>query len=176
MRLYPKGAPQAVIDHPVWGHHEAIKGDGEDAGGFELPDELSDELHSFHYRGKRIWETEDERSERRQREGLAHRRDPAALYETVSDMADLTRALAAVQLGQSSPVPADPQDEIAALKRRLAELEGGAPKGEPEVKPETRAVVKVEPDFKAEPKGDAKPEHKPSVKPRPGSAKDTPAA
>jgi hypothetical protein len=164
MRLYPKGAPQAVIDHPVWGHHEAIKGDGEDAGGFELPDELSDELHSFHYRGKPIWETEDERAERRQREGLAHRRDPAALYETVSDMADLTRALAAVQLGQSGPAPADPQDEIAALKRRLAELEGSPLKDEPAVKPEQEA----KPDPKAEPKAPAKR--------GPASAKDTPAA
>ena len=158
MRLYPKGAPQAVIDHPVWGRHEVIKGDGEDAGGFDLPDELSDELHSYHYRGKRIWETEDERAERLQREGLAHRRDPAALYETVSGMADLTRQLAAVQLGQSAaPAPADPEDEIAALKRRLAELEGGTANDEPEPKP------KAGPDSKPEPKdGPAKPRTSPA--------------
>jgi hypothetical protein len=170
MRLYPKGAPQAVIDHPVWGRYEVIAGDGEDAGGFDLPDELSDEMHSFCYRGKRIWETEDERAERRQREGLAHRRDPAALYETVSDMADLTRQLAQVQLGQAAPAPADPQDEIAALKRRLAELEGGAAKSGPEVKPEA--------DARADPKDGAKLESKTPAKPRSASAsaKDTPAS
>lgn len=162
MRLYPKGAPQAVIDHPVWGRYEVIAGDGEDAGGFDLPDELSDEIHSFHYRGKRIWETEDERAERRQREGLAHRRDPAALYETVSGMADLTRQLAAVQLGQSAPGALDPEDEIAALRRRLAELEGASAKDGPEVK--------------QDPKADSRPEAKAPAKPRPGSAKEAPAA
>jgi hypothetical protein len=161
MRLYPIGAPQPVIDHPAWGRHEARDEDG----GFDLPDDLSDELHSFHYRGKRIWETEDERSERMQREGLAHRRDPAALYETVSGMADLTRQLAAVQLGQSAAAaPSDPHDEIAALKRRLAELEGGAAKDEPEGDP------KADPEGGAEP--EAKPEAKAPARPRPAARKD----
>jgi hypothetical protein len=156
MRLYPIGAPQPLIEHPAWGRYEA----GKEDGGFDLPDELSDELHSFCHRGKRIWETEDERSERQQREGLAHRRDPAALFETVSGMADLTRQLAAVQLGQSAPASMGPEDEIAVLRRRLAELEGGA----------------AEPEAKPEPEAGSKPEVKAPVKRGPASAKDAPAA
>jgi hypothetical protein len=41
MRIYPyKGAPREVFDHPQWGHFEADM-----EGGFDLPDELSDELN-----------------------------------------------------------------------------------------------------------------------------------
>jgi hypothetical protein len=155
MRLYPLGAAQPVIDHPVHGRIEA----GED-GGFDLSDDLSDELHSFCHRGKRIWETEDERSERRQREGLAARRDPAALFDTVSGMADLTRQLAQAQLAQAAPAPVNREEEIAALKRRLAELEGTA-----------------EPDLASgEPEPKTAPEPKAPAKPRSGSAKDPAAA
>jgi hypothetical protein len=57
MRLYPYNAPRTVIDHPVWGHFEA-----DSDRGFDLPDELSDELGSFRHRGKPLFETEDERS------------------------------------------------------------------------------------------------------------------
>jgi hypothetical protein len=149
MRLYPTNdVPRTVIDHPVWGRYEV-----RDHGGFDLPDELSDEMHSFCIRGKHVWETEDERTDRLRSEGLAHRRDPAALFETVSGMADLTRQLAAVQLGQSAPAPASPEDEIAALERRLAELRAGTAKDAEEAAPSEKPAGRS-----AAPKGAAKPD------------------
>jgi hypothetical protein len=87
MRLYPLGAPRAVIDHPVWGNFAADP----DHGGFDLPDELSDEMHSFHHRGKKIWETEDERSERLHGDETARQRDPATLYAAIGELVSLAR-------------------------------------------------------------------------------------
>ena len=174
MRLYPLGAAQAAIDHPEYGHIKAGKG-----GGFDLSDDLSDELASFCIRGKRIWETEDERSERLQREGLAARRDPAALFDTVSGMADLTRQLAEVQLAHGRPAaeaPADPAGEIAALRKRLAELEGEQPDPGP---PGTGGSEKTDTTGSAAPgaEDDSKPEPgaKAPAKPRSAPAKNTPA-
>ena len=112
-RLYPKGAPREAIDHPDWGHFNADP----DHGGFDLPDEMSDEMHSFHHRGKPVWETEDERSLRQHGEELARRRDPAALYDAVGDFTSVLGGLAA------RLAPADRDAEVAELRRRLAELE-----------------------------------------------------
>jgi hypothetical protein len=118
MRLYPLNAPRTVIDHPVWGHFEA-----DDHGGFDLPDEMSDELHSFSHRGKRIWETEDERSLRLHGEDLARRRDPAALYDAVDNFTGLLGKLAAVQVPAAAAVPDSRDAEIAELRRQLAEFQ-----------------------------------------------------
>ena len=115
MRLYPLNAPQQVIDHPDWGRFDAHP----DHGGFDLPDELSDELHSFHHRGRRIWETEDERSERLHKADLDRRRDPASLYDAVDGFSELIRRLTAAG---SSAAPLDPAAEAAMLRKRLAEL------------------------------------------------------
>lgn len=176
MRLYPTNdVPRTVIDHPAWGHFEAGG-----HGGFDLPDELSDEMHSFHHRGKRIWETEDERSDRLRLEGLAHRRDPAALFETVSGMADLTRQLAEAQLAQGRPALADPAEEIAALRRRIAELEGAQPHPTPADGDSDRGGTEEKPGSAAGSGAESgpKPESgaKAPAKPRPSSAKSVPAA
>ena len=87
MRLYPLNAPRTVIDHPVWGHFEADP----DHGGFDLPDEMSDEMHSFHLRGKPMWESEDERSVRLHGEESARRRDPESLYNAVAELLGLAK-------------------------------------------------------------------------------------
>lgn len=118
MRLYPKGAPRHVVDHPKWGHFEAA-GDG----GFDFPDEMSDELHSFHHRGKPLWENDDERSVRLHTDDLERRRDPAALYDAVDNFTGLLGKLAAVQVPAAAAPDGAAQAEIAELKRQLAELQ-----------------------------------------------------
>jgi hypothetical protein len=127
MRLYPYNAPRTVIDHPVWGHFEADP----DHGGFDLPDELSDELHPFHYRGKPIWETEDEKSLRERTDDLGRRRDPAALYDAVGGFTSVVKQMATALAPAAPAAPVDRDEEIAALRRRLAELEAPAGDGKP---------------------------------------------
>jgi hypothetical protein len=126
MRLYPLNAPRTAIDDPVWGHFDADP----QHGGFDLPDELSDTMHSFHHRGKPVWETEDERSLRMHGDDLARRRDPAALYDAVGNITDAFKqigaAIGAAQL-QAPATPAVAEDsreaELEALRARVAELE-----------------------------------------------------
>jgi hypothetical protein len=121
MRLYPRGAPRTVIDDPVWGHFEA-----DEHGGFDLPDEMSDEQHSFHHRGKPAWENDDERSVRLHGEDLDRRRDPAALYDAVGDVTALFRQIGSA-LSASAATPSEAAEtELAALRQRIAELEGSA--------------------------------------------------
>lgn len=168
MRLFPLGAAQAAIDHPEYGHIKA----GAD-GGFDLSDDLSDELHSFCVRGKRIWETQDERSDRLQREGLARRRDPAELYDTVAGMASLTQQLAQAQLAQAPAAPADPAGEITALRKRLAELEAEAPHPAPADGTSNGGDGNGEPGATAE--SDPKAPAKTPAKPRTPAAKTAPA-
>jgi hypothetical protein len=113
-RLFSRMSAGAV-DDPVHGHFEP------DAdGGFNFPDQLSDHLHSVHIRKKRAWETEMERDERRHGEESARRRDPETLYNAVSDIANITRQLAALQLGA---VPAvSPDADVAALTAEVEML------------------------------------------------------
>jgi hypothetical protein len=113
-RLFSRMSAGAV-DDPVHGHFEP------DAdGGFNFPDQLSDHLHSVHIRKKRAWETEMERDERRHGEESARRRDPETLYNAVSDIANITRQLAALQLGA---VPAvSPDADVARLTAEVEKL------------------------------------------------------
>ena len=98
MRLYSKTYAGA-IDDPVYGHFEPDK----DHGGFDLPDELSDQLHSVHVRRKPAWETEEERNERLHGEESARRRDPETLYNAVAEIAGITKQLAGIQLAAAEP-------------------------------------------------------------------------
>jgi hypothetical protein len=165
MRLYPTTGESPAIDAPE-GHFEP----GDDGGYDRLPDAVYDRLYGMAVRGRKLFENELERAERLHGDDLARRRDPASVHDALSELAVVTKQLAALQLAQAQAsgvtVPVDPQDEAAALRRRLAELEGGPAKDEPEVKPEPKADSRPE----------AKPEPKAPVKPRPGSAKDAPAA
>lgn len=80
MRLYTRTGATA-LDHPVFGHFDA------DAdGGFDFPNELSDQLHGFAIGGRPLWETDIERQNRLGREELERRRDPASLYEAVAQL------------------------------------------------------------------------------------------
>ncbi len=84
------------------------------AGGFDFPDEVSDAVGGFAVKGKRLWETEEDRADRMHGMEMARRRDPASMLTVMEENAalvrqltELTAALAAAQLGkQAVPVPA----------------------------------------------------------------------
>jgi hypothetical protein len=98
VRLYSR-MNAGAIDDPVFGHFEP----GKDHGGFDLPDELSDQLHSIHVRKKPAWETEEERDERLHGEETARRRDPETLYAAVADIANIAKELTAAKAAPPAP-------------------------------------------------------------------------
>jgi hypothetical protein len=124
-RLYSR-MHAGAIDDPEYGHFEPDP----DHGGFDLPDELSDRLHSFHHRGKPGWESEIEQDERLHGEESARRRDPETLYNAVAGIAGIAAQLAALQAGG---VPDAAKGEVAkltaeveALRAQLAEATTGS--------------------------------------------------
>ena len=116
MRLYSR-MNAVAHDHP--GYDETFKPNAED-GGFDFPDDVADELHRFHHRGKPAWETADERDLRLHGEESARRRDPEALYNAVADIANLARQAG----GQQAAAGLSPEmaAELAQLRKELAEL------------------------------------------------------
>jgi hypothetical protein len=92
VRLYSR-MNAGAIDDPAFGHFEP----GKEHGGFDLPDELADQLHSVHVRKKPAWETEEERDERLHGEESARRRDPETLYAAVADIANIAKELTAAK-------------------------------------------------------------------------------
>jgi hypothetical protein len=167
MRLYPTTGESPAIDAPE-GHYEP----GDDGGYDSLPDAVYDRLYGMAVRGRKLFENELERAARLHGDDLARRRDPASVHDALSELAAVTKQLAALQLAQARAggvtVPVDPQDEAAALRRRLAELEGAPAKDEPEVKPEPKAEAKSGPDPKAGPKPAAKAPARAAAKPADG--------
>lgn len=126
MRMYSRTNATAV-DDPVFGHFAVDP----DHGGFDLPDELADRLHSFHHRKKPAWETEIEREERLHGEDSARRRDPQTLYNAVEGIGALLERLAAV-LPAAAPAAADNDvaaltAEVEALRAQLAEAQAQTP-------------------------------------------------
>jgi hypothetical protein len=92
MRLYSRVGATA-LDHPT-GHYDADP----DTGAFEFPDEVSDELHSFHSGGKPMWEDQAERDRRLAAEELERLRDPATLLEAIRKQNELVAAVIAPQV------------------------------------------------------------------------------
>lgn len=80
MRLYTRTGATA-LDDPEFGHFDA----SED-GGFDFPDELSERLHRFAFRGKPAWENDIERQQRLMDEEMERRRDPATLMSLVETL------------------------------------------------------------------------------------------
>jgi hypothetical protein len=109
MRLYSLIGAIAHED-PEYGHFEAGEGDGS----FLFPDEVSEVLVTTGVKGRKLWETEDQRATRLHGQEMARRRDPASMLEVMETNAALTRQLtevmtqlAALQLAQAG-VPASP--------------------------------------------------------------------
>ena len=80
MRLYPRTEGTAAVDHRGV-HYEAAAD-----GSFEFPNEVSDELHSFHVRARPMWEDQIERQHRMILEEAARRADPATLLSAVEQL------------------------------------------------------------------------------------------
>lgn len=112
-RLYPR-VPTLAVD-AAEGHFEA-----EEDGGFDFPGPLAAQLHSARHSGRQVWETSVERQERTHGEDLARRRDPAAAYDALERLTDVLGRAASAGSGRE---PLDPEEEEAALRVRLAELE-----------------------------------------------------
>jgi len=111
-RLYPR-IPTLAVD-AAEGHFEAA-----DDGGFDFPGPLAAQLHAARHGRRQVWETSVERQERAHGEDLSRRRDPAAAYDALERITSvLGRAADA-----GSREPLSPEDEEAALRARLAELE-----------------------------------------------------
>jgi hypothetical protein len=115
MRLYSLAGAIAHED-PEYGHFEPHPDDGS----FDFPDEVSDVLATVGVRGRKQWETDEQRAARMHGQEMARRRDPASLLEVMEQNAALTRQLtevmaqlAAVQLSQAGvpavPVPPAPE-------------------------------------------------------------------
>lgn len=126
MRLYSLVGADSHVD-PEYGRFTP-----DEAGGFPFPDEVSDQIGGFAVRGRKLWETEEQRAERMHGLDLARRRDPATMLtmqeENVALMrklTELTAQLAAFQLGQAAPAapapadaPGDDPDEPPAKQAR----------------------------------------------------------
>lgn len=121
MRLYSRTGATA-LDHPVHGHFEP----GPD-GGFDFPNPLSDELHSFAVGGQRLWETEIERQHRLISEERARRQDPESLLSAVEQLMKAAQAAATVQ---TPPAEAAPAVEVAKPRRSTKRAAPSTPPAE----------------------------------------------
>lgn len=101
MRLFTRTGATA-LDDPEYGHFDA-----DEQGGFDFPDDLSDRLHKFAFRGRPAWETDVERQHRMISEELERRKDPATLLDAVQQLVAAARSVGGGQ--QEAPeAPAKP--------------------------------------------------------------------
>ena len=103
MRLYPRREGTDQVKHGDVTYTPASD------GGFDFPDEVSDQLHRFAVRGERLWEDSIERQRRILDAEMDRRRDPASLYEAVAKLVQ-----AADSVGQSEPVKSSRSKAAAA--------------------------------------------------------------
>lgn len=116
MRLYPID-PVTAVDDLQHGHFEPVED-----GGFDFPDSLGAELHSFHLNGRPTWETFSERQERLIAAELERLEDPATLQALAEEVTQ-------------PPVSADPAGSASLAREQAAEPQGpaGPGAGEPPV-------------------------------------------
>jgi hypothetical protein len=99
-----------ALDDPEYGTFQA-----DENGGFDFPDDVSDRLHGFHYRGQPMWETDVERQQRLIAEELERRKDPATLLSAVEQLVKAASATSALTQPQA-PAPAAEQPPAPAKK------------------------------------------------------------
>lgn len=80
MRLYTRTGATSVTDPADEAIYEV-----DENGSLEVPDELGEHLHGMHVKGKPAFENDEERKKRLGLEDLDRRRDPAVLYDLLSD-------------------------------------------------------------------------------------------
>jgi hypothetical protein len=130
MRLYSLIGAIAHED-PGYGHFEADPDDGS----FDFPDDVSDVLATTGVKGRKLWETEEDRAGRLHGLEMARRRDPASMLSAMEENAalvrqltELTAQLAAMQLAQGTPAAALPVPQPEPAGGDSAEAgDGGAP-------------------------------------------------
>jgi hypothetical protein len=107
-------------EEPGWQYY---KPDPEQDGAFAFPDDVSDRLHKFGARGKKLWETSEEHRARLHEADSARAADPRSLYAAVQEIADLAKTLAGLREAPApAPVPAADPAELAALRADLDAL------------------------------------------------------
>lgn len=74
-------------------------------GGFDLPDHVAAQVHTFHVGGQPLWEDHTQRQQRLVAEELERRKDPATLLDAVNQLVAAAQAQAAVP----PPAPARPR-------------------------------------------------------------------
>lgn len=120
MRLFTRTGATA-LDHPAFGHFDA-----DELGGFDFPNELSDQLHGFSAGGRPLWETDIERQHRTIREELERRRDPATLMDAVAQLVSAAQAVAApapvkpVEPANPAELAEDPALAVKAPAKRAS--------------------------------------------------------
>lgn len=125
MRLYTRTGA-TVLDHPVFGHFDA-----DENGGFDFPNELSDEMHRFHSGGRPAWETDVERQHRLFAEDLERRKDPATLLGVVEQLMRAAQSAGAASVTKQEAAGGDTDagaDLEASADEALVEKTPRAPR------------------------------------------------
>jgi hypothetical protein len=99
MRLYTRTGATALTDPKTGITYKA-----DEQGGFDFPDEFSDEQQGFATRGRPMWENDIQRQRRVMAEEMERRKDPAAMLEVMEQL---------LQAAKSAPA-APPAPEAAA--------------------------------------------------------------
>lgn len=115
MRLYTRTGAVALTDPATGRIYEA-----DAQGGFDFPDDLSDQLHRFAVRGRPMWETDIERQRRLMSEELERRKDPATLLSAVEQLVRAAQAVSVPAAPAEVPVVAPVEDvpELAVKQPR----------------------------------------------------------
>lgn len=111
MRLYSLTGATAV-DGPR-GHFEA----GPD-NAFEFPQDMADELHSFHPGGRPAWEDDAERAARLAAEEMERMRDPATLLKAIQQQNELVAATLASRQAPTVTPAASVSSEPAGVPEK----------------------------------------------------------
>ncbi len=106
MRLYSRVEGTSEVTHG------GVRYEAAPDGGFDFPNEVSDALHSFHLRGRPMWEDQIERQHRLIAEEAARRADPATLLSAVEKLVRQAEA--------APPAPEAPKPAKAAPAARAA--------------------------------------------------------
>ncbi|RPE39749.1 hypothetical protein EDD90_2766 [Streptomyces sp. Ag109_O5-1] len=114
MRLYSRTGA-TVLDDAEYGRFEPDK-----TGAFDFPDDVSDRLVGFHFRGRPMWETDVERQQRLIGEELERRKDPATLLSAVEQLVKAAQAVSQVPAPAPAPVVEETVKPAPAKKTTTA--------------------------------------------------------
>lgn len=111
MRLYTRTGATALKDPETGTEYQA-----DDLGSFMLPEELAEQLVSFHIGGQPAWETEIQRQRRLMAEDLERRRDPATMMDAVQQLVNAARSVAPAPEAPPAPAKAGRPRKVPAAQ------------------------------------------------------------